>query len=81
MARIPDLKPVYSNLTFGTGGKDKDGVAVVGWGYYEVKWGQVSCARVMLIKFLIDDSRWFRCWSRLEWDVWGAHSHYKHPNR
>ncbi|KAI6004378.1 cytoplasmic protein [Pisolithus orientalis] len=24
-----------NNLTFGTGGKDKDGVAVAGWGYYE----------------------------------------------
>lgn len=24
-----------NNLTFGTGGKDKDGVAVIGWGYYE----------------------------------------------
>jgi 5-oxoprolinase (ATP-hydrolysing) len=26
----------YSNLTFGTGGKDKNGVAIAGWGYYEV---------------------------------------------
>jgi hypothetical protein len=25
-----------SNLTFGTGGKDKNGVAIAGWGYYEV---------------------------------------------
>lgn len=25
-----------SNLTFGTGGKDKDGNSVSGWGYYEV---------------------------------------------
>lgn len=24
-----------SNLTFGTGGKNSDGVAVAGWGYYE----------------------------------------------
>lgn len=24
-----------SNLTFGTGGKDKDGKAIPGWGYYE----------------------------------------------
>ena len=27
---------VHSNLTFGAGGKDKDGKNVVGWGYYEV---------------------------------------------
>jgi hypothetical protein len=26
-----------SNLTFGAGGKDKDGMNVVGWGYYEVR--------------------------------------------
>ena len=25
-----------SNLTFGAGGKDKDGNNVTGWGYYEV---------------------------------------------
>lgn len=32
-----ELKIFYnaSNLTFGTGGKDKDGKNVVGWGYYE----------------------------------------------
>ena len=28
--------PAFSNLTFGTGGKDKDGKNVTGWGYYEV---------------------------------------------
>ncbi len=27
--------PMYSNLTFGAGGKDKDGNVVAGWGYYE----------------------------------------------
>ncbi|KAG6865451.1 hypothetical protein C0991_002374 [Blastosporella zonata] len=26
-----------NNLTFGTGGKDKDGKAVAGWGYYEAR--------------------------------------------
>lgn len=26
----------YSNLTFGEGGKDKDGRVKAGWGYYEV---------------------------------------------
>jgi hypothetical protein len=26
-----------SNLTFGAGGKDKDGLNVEGWGYYEVR--------------------------------------------
>ena len=26
-----------SNLTFGAGGKDKDGKNVAGWGYYEVR--------------------------------------------
>ena len=25
-----------SNLTFGAGGKDKDGNNIAGWGYYEV---------------------------------------------
>lgn len=29
---------VNSNLTFGTGGKDKDGNSIAGWGYYEVFW-------------------------------------------
>lgn len=28
---------MYSNLTFGAGGKDKDGNVVAGWGYYEVE--------------------------------------------
>ncbi len=28
---------VFSNLTFGTGGKNKEGKAVAGWGYYEVR--------------------------------------------
>ena len=28
---------VRSNLTFGQGGKDKDGVVTSGWGYYEVR--------------------------------------------
>jgi Na+-transporting NADH:ubiquinone oxidoreductase subunit NqrC len=28
---------LYSNLTFGAGGKDKDGKTVAGWGYYEVR--------------------------------------------
>lgn len=27
---------VYSNLTFGAGGKGKDGQNIAGWGYYEV---------------------------------------------
>lgn len=27
-----------SNLTFGTGGKNSDGVAVAGWGYYEASY-------------------------------------------
>ena len=25
-----------SNITFGAGGKDKDGKSIPGWGYYEV---------------------------------------------
>jgi hypothetical protein len=27
---------ITSNLTFGAGGKDKDGNNIAGWGYYEV---------------------------------------------
>ena len=32
------LTPAFlnSNLTFGAGGKDKDGKNIAGWGYYEV---------------------------------------------
>ena len=30
------IECVASNLTFGLGGKDKDGVVTSGWGYYEV---------------------------------------------
>jgi hypothetical protein len=32
------LTPLFvnSNLTFGAGGKDKDGKNIAGWGYYEV---------------------------------------------
>ena len=26
-----------SNLTFGAGGKNKDGNSIPGWGYYEVR--------------------------------------------
>lgn len=32
----PSIADISSNLTFGTGGKDKEGKAVAGWGYYEV---------------------------------------------
>ena len=31
-----DAHSPSSNLTFGAGGKDKDGNNVTGWGYYEV---------------------------------------------
>lgn len=34
---VPVYHFYYSNLTFGAGGKDKDGKNVVGWGYYEVR--------------------------------------------
>ena len=30
------LMLAFSNLTFGTGGKEKDGSFTTGWGYYEV---------------------------------------------
>ena len=30
------LTILLSNLTFGAGGKDKEGRAMPGWGYYEV---------------------------------------------
>jgi len=32
-----EIADISSNLTFGTGGKDKEGKAVAGWGYYEVR--------------------------------------------
>ena len=32
------LSSFRSNLTFGTGGKNSDGVAVAGWGYYEASY-------------------------------------------
>jgi hypothetical protein len=35
-ARLGIISMLPSNLTFGAGGKDKDGKHVVGWGYYEV---------------------------------------------
>lgn len=34
----------FSNLTFGTGGKDKDGKAEAGWGYYEVSFSPYDCS-------------------------------------
>lgn len=34
------ISPIFtkqnSNLTFGAGGKDKNGLVTTGWGYYEV---------------------------------------------
>lgn len=33
---FPHTLTTYSNLTFGAGGKNKDGRNVTGWGYYEV---------------------------------------------
>lgn len=35
----------FSNLTFGTGGKGKDGKVVAGWGYYEVGINLVSVSK------------------------------------
>ncbi len=37
-----------SNLTFGAGGKDKDGNNISGWGYYEVRTDIGYFRRVML---------------------------------
>jgi hypothetical protein len=36
IAKVLSLVFILSNLTFGHGGKDKDGVVTSGWGYYEV---------------------------------------------
>jgi hypothetical protein len=53
---------LLSNLTFGTGGKDKDGKAVAGWGYYEVRSVEWTCART----HFFEDNCWgFRSWARL----------------
>lgn len=37
MGLISKYVVIFSNLTFGQGGKDKDGVVKEGWGYYEVR--------------------------------------------
>jgi len=45
-SRWESRSSLCSNLTFGTGGKNSDGVAVAGWGYYEASSrlaGLVTC--------------------------------------
>ena len=40
-----------SNLTFGAGGKDKDGKNVSGWGYYEVRLSTLHCHPIITQAF------------------------------
>ena len=42
-----------SNLTFGAGGKDKDGKNVSGWGYYEVRLSTLHCHPIITQDFAI----------------------------
>jgi hypothetical protein len=51
---------IASNLTFGTGGKDKAGNNIAGWGYYEVIDWPVCGPRTKLTVAI--DDRW-RFWS------------------
>jgi hypothetical protein len=39
------INGIDSNITFGAGGKDKNGNSIPGWGYYEVLWdsADVTC--------------------------------------
>ena len=70
--------PMYSNLTFGAGGKDKDGNVVAGWGYYEV--GPVMSPQKGLIKMWffshLDYRRRFRCRTVLAWNRRCAYPHH-----
>jgi hypothetical protein len=55
---------ITSNLTFGAGGKDKDGNNIAGWGYYEVI-RYLCLASLKSIDFirLTDNRRRLRRWA------------------
>lgn len=76
---IPDPS-TPSNLTFGAGGKDKDGKSIAGWGYYEVSssivFNSISSECVNL------DNCW-RLWRGpyVAWHGWRPYAHHEHSDR
>lgn len=76
--RIQALIEWDSNLTFGAGGKDKDGNNVVGWGYYEVCFSPLSLA--LQLMDVIDDRRWLGRRPRLARNIRHPHAHHQHSH-
>jgi hypothetical protein len=68
-----------NNLTFGAGGKDSDGRAIAGWGYYEAR--GVTCLSVRMLTGHIDDRGRFGGGPKLAWNVRGPHAHNKYTYR
>lgn len=68
-----------NNLTFGAGGKDSDGRAVAGWGYYEVR----VCKHTSMwtLTSSLDNRGRFGCWPELAWNIGSPHAHNKYTYR
>lgn len=72
-----------SNLTFGAGGKDKEGKNVSGWGYYEVYAPLVSPEYTHRLSLFArtDYRRRLRSRSLLARHIRRAHAHHEHAHR
>jgi N-methylhydantoinase B/oxoprolinase/acetone carboxylase alpha subunit len=69
-----------NNLTFGAGGKDSDGRAVAGWGYYEVR----ICTDTYSVRAMTghaDNCGRFRGRPELAWNIGCPHAHNEHTYR
>lgn len=66
-----------SNVTFGTGGKNSDGVAVSGWGYYEAS----LFGGFIAVLTCVDHRGWVRRRAWVAWHIRGPHAHYQHAYR
>lgn len=69
-----------NNLTFGAGGKDSDGRAVAGWGYYEVR----ICPHTYSVQVMTghaDNRGWLRGRPELAWNIGCPHAHNEHTYR
>ncbi len=70
-----------NNLTFGAGGKDSDGRAVPGWGYYEVRGCVYIYIPLRILNGRVDDCGRFWGRPKLAWNVGCPHTHHKHTDR
>lgn len=71
----------FSNLTFGEGGKDKNGVVTGGWGYYEVNVNFLSSPNLAWNPYMKDNSRWLRCRAEMAWHIGGPYAHHQYSHR